>query len=470
MSKKYFGKIIFAIMLMAVILPAVVRAQVQTEYQSYSNQILSREELTQMLAPIALYPDVLLSQILIAASYPFEVAEAERWLAKNQHLKGDVLDDALKTKNWDVSVLSLCHYPKILTMMTENLNWTAKLGDAFISQQQDVMDIVQELRARAYDQGNLTTTREQKVIVEERLIYIEPVASNYIYVPVYDSLVIYGHWWLPAFLPFPIFYPGVVAAGPRMYYSPRVYVGVGVFGWSNFNWREHHVRIVDIDRTKRFNRHVNIYRDAPRPYWRPDYDRRMVRERRAREIPRFDQPVRPTVPPGRRGGEMLPLPKEPVREKRPTIDRDRYEQRERNKFDVPAPKKIEPSSERPGLIQRDDVERRKGGTVNIIEPGKVAVPQTERKPVIGIDKVEKPNRGTGEVGGSKKDRPIFERKESVETDKVGKRDRGDDDRFNPGEGKDNRLKQGNEGRDGNRPESHGGGERGVGGGRRWDGK
>jgi hypothetical protein len=369
MNDKYINRII-ALVVMVIVILVPVWAQSQDNSESSSAQNFNKEELTQMLAPIALYPDALLSQVLMAASYPFEVVEADRWLAKNPGLNGDALDNALKEKDWDVSVLSLCYYPKVLSMMTENLNWTARLGDAFINQQEEVMDTVQELRAKAYAQGNITTTQEQKVIVEERIIRIETVSPDYMYVPVYDPYVIYGPWWYPAYLPFPIFYPGVAVIGPRIVFSPRVYVGFGVFGWSAFNWRARNVVFVNIDRTKRFNRHVNVYRGVEHSPWRPDRERRFVREQRAKEIPRYRPPVRPValVPARRPGGKIVAPPKsDPGRERKPFMERDKggkrkqldrkIEPRNRN-VEVKSPGQVKPRPEKKDVIERDKGEKR----------------------------------------------------------------------------------------------------------------
>ena len=114
-----------------------------------------------MLAPIALYPDSLIAQILMASTYPLEMVEAERWLRQNKELKGDALDDALQEKTWDPSVQSLCHFPDVLFAMSDKLDQTRKLGDAFLSQEDDVMATIQELRRKAEEQGNLKTTKEQ---------------------------------------------------------------------------------------------------------------------------------------------------------------------------------------------------------------------------------------------------------------------------------------------------------------------
>ena len=123
-----------------------------------------KEELDQMLAPIALYPDSLIAQILMASTYPLEVVQAERWMQQNKTLTDDALDDALKEKSWDPSIKSLCHFPDVLFAMSDKLDQTSKLGDAFLDQNDDVMATIQELRRKAETQGNLKTTKEQKVI------------------------------------------------------------------------------------------------------------------------------------------------------------------------------------------------------------------------------------------------------------------------------------------------------------------
>lgn len=151
-----------------------------------------QEELDQLLAPIALYPDSLVSQLLMASTYPLEVVQADRFAKQNKDLKGDALTKALEQQAWDPSVKSLVNFPQVLTMMSEKLDWTQKLGDAFLAQQKAVMDTVQSLRARAQASGNLKTTTEQKVIVEQKIIRIEPASPQVVYVPVYDPTVVYA--------------------------------------------------------------------------------------------------------------------------------------------------------------------------------------------------------------------------------------------------------------------------------------
>jgi len=355
----YFRKIIFVVLLSVLLIPCAVRAQengADRQVQTYSN-----EELAQMLAPIALYPDALLSQILMAAAYPFEVAEADRWVSSNPYVTGDDLDEALQAKDWDVSVLALCHYPKVLAMMSENLSWTAALGDAFTYQEEDVMDTVQELRNRAYEAGNLSTTDEQKVIVEERIVRIEPYSYDYFYVPAYDPYYVYGSWWLPLYPPFAIFLPGLFISGPGIIYSPRIEIGFGVFGWSRFNWHARHVIITDIYKTRKFNRHYNRYQGKEHHRWRPDTDRRFRHEKRGGEIPRY----RPPRPPShdRRVQPSQSRPKTPgtrtgTPEKKRTLDKSSQPASPRDKnqrpgrVQPPTPKDRSPVQSAPPAIDR----------------------------------------------------------------------------------------------------------------------
>jgi hypothetical protein len=156
---------------------------------------LSQEELDALLAPIALYPDDLLGQVLMASTYPLEVVEAERFLKQNPGLRGEALDEALAKKNWDPSVQSLAAYPKVLIMMSERLEWTERLGNAFLQDQGRVMDTVQALRRRAEAAGNLKSKAEQSVVHDKETIIIEPAQTEVVYVPVYDSVVVYGAWY-----------------------------------------------------------------------------------------------------------------------------------------------------------------------------------------------------------------------------------------------------------------------------------
>lgn len=217
-----------------------------------------KEELAQMLAPIALYPDSLLSQILMASTYPLEIVEADRWVKQNPGLKGDPLDNALKDKPWDPSVKSICHFPSVLSKMSDQIDQTGKLGDAFLGQQKDVMDTIQELRNKAYAQGNLKTGKEQKVSVDSQTqtIIIQQADPQVVYVPTYSPVVVYGTWWYPAYPPY-FWYPPPPPAYGAMAFSAGFFVGAAVASWSSFNWSNHNV-YVNVNQINNFNRNTNI--------------------------------------------------------------------------------------------------------------------------------------------------------------------------------------------------------------------
>jgi hypothetical protein len=182
-----------------------------------SQQLLKPEELDALVAPIALYPDTLLAEVLIASTYPLEVVQAERWATENKNLKGDQLKGAVDKQAWDESVKSLIATPSVLTMMSTKLNWTQKLGDAVLAQQPDVMDAIQRLRSRAQANNKLTSTKEQKVTVKQeqgtQIIAIEPAAPDTVYVPYYDPAVVYGAWPYPEYPPYYYYPPGYYAGG-----------------------------------------------------------------------------------------------------------------------------------------------------------------------------------------------------------------------------------------------------------------
>ena len=210
-----------------------------------------QEELDQMLAPIALYSDSLLSQMLMAATYPLEIVEAARWVKENPNLNEDTLDAALQEKDWDVSVKSLAHFPQVLSIMDEKIEWSTRVGDAFLAQRDDVMDSIQKLRAKAEATGNLRSTKEQKVVNDQGAIEIEPADAGVIYVPEYDPLIVYYPWWYPAFPPFAFYYPGVVFDG-FFGFAFGFPWGFG-WGWCDWDWHHHDIRI-DYDRIGHFHR------------------------------------------------------------------------------------------------------------------------------------------------------------------------------------------------------------------------
>ena len=231
---------------------------------------MSQDLLDSLLAPIALYPDQLLSQVLMASTYPLEVVEAARFVRASPGLKGEALDRALQGKTWDASVLSLCAFPQVLDMMDTKLEWLQRLGDAFLADSAAVMRTVQALRLRAQQAGNLPSTAQQNVIVQDRTIVIEPAQPEYVYVPVYNPEIIYGPWWAPAYTPW-YWYPGPIWGYPVL--GPSWGYGAGIFwgtawaitaynwGWCWPNWRG-------------YNINVNVHGNSPwvnRPHYRDRY-------------------------------------------------------------------------------------------------------------------------------------------------------------------------------------------------------
>ncbi len=282
------------IVITLLILPAGIMAQEAGDYdQEYK---FSQEELTQMLAPIALYPDALTAQILMASTYPLEVVEAERWRGQNLHLQGNDLDDALLGMNWDPSVKSLCHVPDILKSMSDKLDQTRKLGDAFLGQEEEVLATVQELRRKAIEQGNLNTTTEQKVFVTDEIVKIEPANPEVFYVPVYDPFYVYGPWWYPAYPPYYWYYPSGFYGGAYIGFSSGIYFGFNTFSWTWFDWPYYRVYI-DSNRTRSFHRHSDR-RDDLRYVWRHNPQHRKgvayrdlrTSERFSVRVPRLSSP------------------------------------------------------------------------------------------------------------------------------------------------------------------------------------
>jgi len=215
------------------------------------------EEIDALVAPIALYPDELLSQIFMASTYPLEIVEASRWAKQNKNLKGDALAQALEKQDWDPSVRSLVNFPDVLSNMSEKLDWTQKLGDAFLSQQKEVMDAVQRLRAKAQAAGNLQTTEQQKVIVEEKVIKIEPASPQVVYVPTYNPTVVYGAWPYPAYPPYPWYPPGYAFGASMLAFGTGVALGAAWgFAWGGANWGRGEVN-VDVNRNTNFNTNIN---------------------------------------------------------------------------------------------------------------------------------------------------------------------------------------------------------------------
>jgi len=232
---------------------------------------VSQAELDQILAPVALYPDSLLSQLLIAATYPRDIAEAAAWSRGNPQLRGDAATRAVENEPWDPSVKSLVAFPQVLQMMDERMQWTERLGDAFMSAPEQVADTVQLLRGRADQAGNLRSSEELVVRRDYGAYVIEPAQPEVVYVPYYDPRLAYGRWWWPDYEP--------------VWWSPwagyRWTAGYGGFGWgygitlgsgfwfSSFDWPRRYIR---------FNSHrPHYYRGHSRWHghrWHSDRDHR----------------------------------------------------------------------------------------------------------------------------------------------------------------------------------------------------
>jgi hypothetical protein len=226
---------------------------------------LTREQLEQLVAPIALYPDSLLAQVLMASTYPLEIVQAARWADTNSKLKGKALEDALQPQAWDPSVKSIVVVPQVLRMLSDKLDWTQMLGNAFLAQQDDLLKAVQDLRARADAKGTLKTTSQQKVSKQSvtatpdagiagaaatTAIVIEPTDPQVMYVPTYDPGVVYGAWPYPSYPPYSWYPPGYVA-GNLVSFGVGVAVGAAI--WGNCNWGRGQVN-VNVNNFNSFNR------------------------------------------------------------------------------------------------------------------------------------------------------------------------------------------------------------------------
>ena len=216
------------------------RAYGQAPASSQStSKIFSQKDLDEILAPIALYPDPLLAQVFMASTYPLEVVQAYRWQQQNPGLKEKQLEDALQGQSWDPAVKSLVAVPQVLTMMNEKLDWTTKLGDAVLAQQDDVLKTVQSLRQKADEAGNLKTS-EQMVVTKStesnvQVIKIESPRPDTVYVPTYNPATVYGPWWYGAPPPY-YYYPPGYAYGAGLAFASGVFWGAAIaggIGWGN---------------------------------------------------------------------------------------------------------------------------------------------------------------------------------------------------------------------------------------------
>src|SRR5262249_19639164 len=236
----------------------------QAPQQAQQQQQFSVEQINQLVAPIALYPDNLLGQVLAASTYPLEVVVAARWSQSNQNVTGKALEDAMQLQSWDPSVKALCAVPQVLAMMSEKVEWTQQLGAAYQAQPDDIAVAIQNLRARADASGNLKETNQVKVrrvaapppptaYLEPpppEYIYIEPYDPAYLFVPVYDPWVAYGVWPWPTWRPWYWYPPGYVGVGIIGFGAP-IFVGAAI--WANYSWSARRVQ-VNVVNFNSFNR------------------------------------------------------------------------------------------------------------------------------------------------------------------------------------------------------------------------
>lgn len=231
-SKKHLApRLLASLLSIAVIVPMSPTYVFAQPANSQSNAPVSQQQLSALVAPIALYPDPLVSQILMASTYPLEVGEAATWQKQNSRLTGPALDNALQSQSWDPSVKSLVSFPQALQMMGSDLSWTQKLGDAVLAQQSDVMAAIQAMRAKAKQAGNLTSNPQQTVSTSDQTIIIQPANPQVVYVPTYNPAVVYGPWPYPTYPPPPPYYPpGYVAGTALLSFGVGMAVGAALFG------------------------------------------------------------------------------------------------------------------------------------------------------------------------------------------------------------------------------------------------
>jgi hypothetical protein len=236
----------------------------QTQQSTSSTQQvakISSDQLDSLVAPITLYPDPLLAQTLAASTYPLELIQLQQWLAKNPGLKDKALADAVAKQPWDPSIQALAALPDVVKRLADDIQWTTDLGNAFLSQESDVMDAVQRMRKKAQDKGNLKTTEQQKVeskVIENKsVILVEQASPQVVYVPSYDPVVVYG----PPVYPYPpIYYPpwGYYAAGVAISFGVGIMMGAfwsGGWGWG-CGWGGNNN--ITINRNNNFNRNSNF--------------------------------------------------------------------------------------------------------------------------------------------------------------------------------------------------------------------
>ena len=224
---------------------------------------LSADQLDSLVAPIALYPDPLLAQALAASTYPLEIIQLQQWLAKNPELKDKALADAVGKQPWDPAIQSLAAVPELTKRLSDDIQWTTDLGNAFLAQQSDVMDAVQRMRKKAQANGALTSNEQQKVetkvIETQQIIIVEPAKPEVVYVPVYSATVVYG----PPVYPYPpVYYPPYTPGAALVTFGVGMMVGAAIGGTCcGCGWGHGHGN-VNINVNNNYNRNTNINRNT----------------------------------------------------------------------------------------------------------------------------------------------------------------------------------------------------------------
>jgi hypothetical protein len=242
-SKQRIAVVLCALMLTP--MNAVLYGQDQAPAPPPPGQALTPDQLNDLVAPVALYPDPLLSQVLVASTYPLEVVQASQWLQRNPGLTGPALTQAVQQQNWDPSIQALMVFPDVIKRLNDDVTWTTNLGNAFLAQQADVMDAVQRMRLKAQQAGKLGSTPQETVTTTSQagqpIVEIEPANPDVIYVPVYNPAWV---WGAPLWYPYPSWYwpgPGVMVGGFGFGFGVGISIG-GFFGggwggWGGWGWR-----------------------------------------------------------------------------------------------------------------------------------------------------------------------------------------------------------------------------------------
>ena len=303
-------KVLVALLSVVLILRDVSSIYAQeTATQDQAPPPIPAAQLDSLVAPVALYPDPLLSQLLVASTYPIEVVQLQQWLAQNPNLKDQALADAVQKQDWDPSIQAMSAFPAVVKQLADNIKWTTDLGNAFIDHEGDVMDAVQRMRAKAAAAGNLKSTQQQtvetKVVETKTVVVIQPATPQVVYVPVYNPLVVFG----PPIYPYPAIYyppPGYFAGGMAISFGSGVSIGVwggGGWGWG-FGWGQRNV-IINVNNRYIYNRNRNFpgrsYQPGP---WRHD-------PRHRGGVPYRDRGGRRGGPPPARPGTPRPNPGKP---------------------------------------------------------------------------------------------------------------------------------------------------------------